>query len=282
MGKKMGFFDKYKKTIMISIVTIMVVGFGINEIYGRSLIKAFLYPVLKNTSSVTQGIAGFVDEKYIHDEQEAEIHRLEEENAKLRKELIELSMAEKDISELNELKKMLNYQDEKIFENYLSAELIAKDGNDFYTTFLISAGKEDGIKKGDLVLSGNGLAGVIEYAQEDYSKVLSILDSQISISFKAVRNNAINGIVSQNIDSESFQDMPEGMLRGYVFDNADILAGDIVTTSGMGIYPAGIEIGEIYQVIEDQSNLLKYVVIRPYTDFHNLNKLLVVNTRVLE
>ena len=86
MGKKMGFFDKYKKTIMISIVTIMVVGFGINEIYGRSLIKAFLYPVLKNTSSVTQGIAGFVDEKYIHDEQEAEIHRLEEENAKLRKE----------------------------------------------------------------------------------------------------------------------------------------------------------------------------------------------------
>lgn len=278
----MGFFDRYKRVIIISVIVIAVSGFAINEIYGKSLIKAFIYPILGHTSSITQGVAGFVDERYIHDEQQAEIVRLEEENAKLRKELIELSMAEKDISELNDLKKMLNYRDEKIFENYLSAELIAKDGNDFYTTFLISAGKGDGIKKGDLVLSGNGLAGVIEHSQDDYSKVLSILDSQISISFKAVRNDAISGIVSQNIDSESFQDMPEGMLRGYVFDNAEILAGDIVITSGMGIYPAGIEIGEIYQVIEDQSNLLKYVVIRPYTDFHNLNKLLVVNTRVLE
>lgn len=277
----MEFFERNKKIIIISLLVALTIGLGINEIYGKSLIKAVVYPVIGNTSSVTQGMRNFVDKKYIHDEKQAEIDKLKEENAKLRKQLIDLSMAEKDMSELKDLKKMLNYKDEKIFENYLSAELIAKDGNDFYTTFLISAGKNDGAKKGDLVLSGNGLAGVVQEAQDGYSKVLSILDSQISISFKAVRNDAISGVASQNIDSESLAGIPEGMLKGYVFDNADILAGDIIVTSGMGIYPAGIEIGEVYQVIEDQANLLKYIVIRPYTDFNNLNKLLVVNTRVL-
>lgn len=277
----MGFFYKNKRYIVIGGIIIIGLAFVMNEFFGNSIIKMGLNPVLEGSSQVVEKTSSFVNRKYIHDEKQAEINRLEEENAKLRKDLIELTMAGQDVSELNDLKKVLNYKEDNIYENYLAADLIAKDGNDFYTTFLISAGKEEGVKKGDLVLSGNGLAGVIEEAQKDYSKVLSILDSQISISFKAVRSDDISGIVSQNIDSEAFKDVPEGMLRGYVFDNAEVLAGDIIMTSGMGVYPAGIEIGEVYQVIEDRSNLLKYVVIRPYTNFNNLSKLLVVSTRVL-
>ena len=278
----MGFFQKNKEKLIIGAVILLAAAFGLNEIFGHSLIKMLVSPVLEVTSEGSQKTFDFINRKYIHDEKQTEIDRLEEENIKLRRELIELSAAQKDMSELMELKKMLNYKEEEIFENHLTADLIARDGNDFYTSFLISAGKDDGVKKGDLVLSGNGLAGVIQEAQKDYSKVLSILDSQISISFKAVRSDEISGIASQNIDSEAFLDMGEGMLKGYVFDNADVLAGDIVITSGMGIYPSGIEIGEIYQVIEDQSNLLKYVIIRPYTNFNNLSKLLIVNTRVLD
>ena len=67
------------------------------------------------------------------------------------------------------------------------------------------------IKKGDLVLSGNGVVGVVENVQKDYSKVLSIMDSNISMSFNAVRNEQINGIASQNINSEKFRKMEEGL-----------------------------------------------------------------------
>ena len=72
------------------------------------------------------------------------------------------------------------------------------------------------------------------------------------------------------------------MLRGYVFDNGEVLVGDILMTSGMGIYPAGIEIGEVHEVIQDNSNLLKYVIIKPYTNYNELSKLLVIDTRVLD
>lgn len=276
------FFERNKRLLVALLLIIVTIGLAWNERYGTSLIRAVLYPIINRTASVTQTVTQFVDEKYIHDAKEAEIARLTEENARLRKELITLNQEQKDLEDLTELKKMLNYRDEKIFEQYLSAELIAKDGSDFYSTFLISVGEGDGVKRGDLVLSGNGLAGVVESVQSGYSKVLSILDAQLSISFQAVRSDAINGIVSQNIDAQSFENLENGFLKGYVFDNADILVGDIVITSGMGVYPAGIEIGEIDQVIEDHESLMKYVIIRPYTDFHNLKKLLVVQARVLE
>lgn len=270
------------RKILIIFLIIGIVVFVYNEIFGNSLIKRALHPFLKSTSKISNQVTNFIDQKYIHDSKDIRIKELEEENAKLRQQLIENTLNKKDLQDLNDLKRILNHKEEKIYSSYITADLIAKDSNDFYTSFLISAGYNDGVKKGDLVLSGNGLAGVVQDTQNDYSKVLSILDSQISISFKAVRGDVINGIASQNINADVFKDMPQGMLKGYVFDDADVLVGDILITSGMGVYPSGIEIGEVYQVIEDQSNLLKYIFIKPYTNFNELNKLLVVNTRILE
>lgn len=270
------------RNILIGAVIIVILGFVYNEIFGSSIIRKLLNPILKTTSRTTDRVSDFIDQKYIHDEEDIRIKELEEENAKLRKQLIENTISEKELNDLNDLKKMLNHKEEKIYESHITADLIAKNANDFYTSFLISAGSSDGVKKGNLVLSGNGLAGIVQETQSDYSKVLSILDSQISISFKAIRGEDISGIASQNIDSDVFSQMPSGMIKGYVFDNGEVLVGDILVTSGMGIYPAGIEIGEVYQVIEDQSNLLKYIIIKPYTNFNELSKLLVVNTRVLD
>lgn len=270
------------KRILAIAGALLLLVFVFNEVFGNSLIKTVLSPVLEKLSKTTDGIMVFVDEKYVHDEKDRKIKELEEENRKLRKQLIDNVISEKELKELSDLKKMLNHKEEKIYDKHITADVIAKDGNAFYTTFLISAGSNEGVKKGNLVLSGNGLAGIVEDTQNEYSKVLSILDSQVSISFKAVRSDIVNGVASQNINSDVFDDMPKDMLKGYVFDNQDVLVGDILITSGMGVYPSGIEIGEVYEVIEDRSNLLKYIVIKPYTDFNTLNKLLVVNTRTLD
>lgn len=271
-----------QKSVLIIIGVALACILVLNEVFGSPIIRRIVNPILGKTSQATENVTDFVDEKYIHDEKQLRINQLEEENAKLRQALIESTIGEKELQELNDLKKMLNHKEELIYDTHISADLIAKDGNDFYTSFLISAGSNDGLKKGDLALSGNGLAGVVRDVQPDYSRVLSILDAQISISFKAVRSESISGVASQNIDSEAFNNIPDGMLRGYVFDNADVLVGDIIITSGMGIYPQGIEIGEVYQVVEDNTSLLKYVYIKPYTNFNDLSKLLVINTRTLD
>ena len=43
----------------------------------------------------------------------------------------------------------------------------------------------------------------------------------------------------------------------------DVLPGDSVVTSGLGLYPKDIVIGEVTKVTEDKSKSLKYVVVKP-------------------
>lgn len=266
------------------IIGIVILGFLVmNEFTENSLLQKIVSPMVEAVTDATDNVANFVNEKYIHNQNELRIKELEEENSKLRKDLIENNINEKELQELKELKTMLNLKEEKIYDEYVTADIIAKDGNEFYSVFLVSAGSKDGVKKGDLVLSGNGLAGVVEYTYDDYSKIASILDTKMSMSFRIVRDDEITGIASQEIDSRAFDGIEKGLLKAYINDtDREVLVGDIVITSGMGIYPQGIEIGQVYEIVEDSSNLLKYIKIKPYTDFNKLNKVMIVNARIVE
>lgn len=262
--------------VVVLIVALLVV----NEISGKSITHKIISPVLNKTSGISKSVSGFVDRKYIHDEQENKIKYLEKENSDLRKQLVDNLISQEELRELKELKVMLKLKDENIYDEYVTADIISKDGNGFYSSFLISAGKNDGVTAGSLVLSGSGLAGVVEVAYENYSKVVSILDSKMSMSFRIARNENITGIASQNLDNKAFEDMKEGLLKAYCNETEEeILVGDIVITSGMGVYPQGIEIGEVYEIIEDNTNLLKYIKIKPYTNFNDLDKVMVIKTR---
>ncbi|MGL5258126.1 MAG: rod shape-determining protein MreC [Proteocatella sp.] len=278
--------SKYNKGIIygVAIFLVLVVGFLIlNEINGKSISHKIISPILNKTSGISRGVSGFIDRKYIHDEQENKIRDLETENSKLRKQLIENLISQEELRDLKELKTMLKLKDENIYDEYITADIISKDGNGFYSSFLISAGKKDGITEGSLVLSGTGLAGVVDVSYDNYSKVVSILDSKMSMSFSIARNEKITGIASQNIDSKAFEDIKEGLLKGYCNETEEeVLLGDIVITSGMGVYPKGIEIGEVYEIIEDSTNLLKYIKIKPYTDFNDLDKVMVIKTRKMD
>lgn len=266
------------------VIFTLVSGFLImNEFTENSLVQKIISPVVGAVTNATDGITNFINEKYIHDETEAKILALEEENSQLRKDLIENTINERELQELKELKTMLNLKEDKVYDDNITANIIAKDGNEFYSVFLVSAGEKDGVKKGDLVLSGNGLAGVVEVVYEDYAKVASILDTKMSMSFKIVRDDEITGIASQEIDAQVFDGMENGLLKAYINNTKkEALVGDIVITSGMGIYPQGIEIGEVYEIVEDKSNLLKYIKIKPYTNFNKLNKVMIVNARIVE
>ena len=65
-----------------------------------------------------------------------------------------------------------------------------------------------------------------------------------------------------------------------MFDTSyDVLPGDVVVTSGLGIYPKGIPIGEIDKVIDDKNKSMKYVVVKPYADFKNIDDVKIIEPR---
>ena len=58
-----------------------------------------------------------------------------------------------------------------------------------------------------------------------------------------------------------------------------LLPGDSVVTSGLGLYPKDIVIGEVTKVTEDKSKSLKYVVVKPNVNFKSVDNVMIIEPR---
>jgi len=64
----------------------------------------------------------------------------------------------------------------------------------------------------------------------------------------------------------------------YVSEVADVVAGDVVVTSGIdGIYPKGFVIGRV-ESVEKAGGAYKRITVMPTVDFRSLEEVLVVLT----
>ena len=68
------------------------------------------------------------------------------------------------------------------------------------------------------------------------------------------------------------------MLKGtYIPTSAALLEGDKVETSGLGgIYPKGITIGTVKQIIETKNLTNRYILVEPAVNFDKLETVLVI------
>lgn len=206
---------------------------------------------------------------------------LEKENSKLQQEVIDLQNKLDDVQSLQNLKAALNFVDEKYVAKTLSAKVVGKNDGNWYSTFVVSAGSTNGVKKDSLVMNGNGLVGIVYEVSDNYCKVISLLDTKSSVSFKLAKNSEFKGIITygENIDEEADY-RNNGLLQGYMFDSTyDVLPGDVVTTSGLGLFPEDIVIGKVQKVVEDKNSSLKYVIVKPNVDFKSINDVVIVEPR---
>lgn len=205
-----------------------------------------------------------------------EIEELKSENAKLKTQLIENTISKDNLKQLQALQKSLKFVTDKNSSAYVSADIVAKNSGNYYKTFTISAGSAQGVKSDSIVVNGEGLVGRVYEISKNYCKAISLLDNRTPISFEIVGRNNDTGMIMQ--DTKVVQISDKSLVKGYMFDaNSPVKVGEMITTSGLGLYPSGIPIGKIEQVIPDEKNILKYVVVRPFVDFTNLNKVMIFN-----
>ena len=282
--KKVNF--KVIATGVVAITLIGIVGMSIGRSGGSNPLGANVGMTAISTigSSINSGFtfikSGF--ENVINFQKNAKkAESLEKENSRLQQEVIDLQNKLDDVQSLQSLKAALNFVDEKYVAKTLSAKVVSKNDGNWYSSFVVSAGSKDGVKKDSLVMNGNGLVGIVYEVSENYCKVISLLDTKSSVSFKLAKNSEFKGIITygENIDEKAdYRD--SGLLQGYMFDsNYDVLPGDVVTTSGLGLFPEGIVIGKVGKVIEDKNNSLKYVIVKPNVDFKNRDDVVIVEPR---
>ena len=67
----------------------------------------------------------------------------------------------------------------------------------------------------------------------------------------------------------------------YIPTNADLVLEDKIETSGLGgIYPKGIAVGKIKEIIETKNITDRYAIIETSVDFSKLENVLVITNKI--
>jgi len=193
---------------------------------------------------------------------------LELENQELRRKLIAATLSQKEMEDLSEMKKALNYAQVNGYD-FLTCDVVSKDPGTWFNMFMINKGTNDGVYKEQAVINGDGLIGIVYEAGKDWAKVVSIIDNRSSVSFKLLDEKDFSiGIVEGGT---------ERGLSGYLFDpKAEVYAGQEIITSGLGIYPEGLLIGTVSDVIIEKNELLKKIKVEQVVDFKTINRVMVL------
>lgn len=283
---KKRFNIKVIATSLVAITLIGIIGISIGRFSGANPLKIGLMldglsGIQLNLSKGFNFVTSNFNEIVNYKKNFNKIDKLKNENNELKQEIIRLNNDLDKLQSLEELKKSLNFIDETYKAKSITASVVSKNDGNWYSSFVISAGHKQGVKKDSIVMNGNGLVGMVYDVSENYSKAISLLDTKSSVSFQLLKDDKFKGVITQNStldDKENYKN--KGQLFGYMFDlSYKVLPGDVIITSGLGLYPKGIPIGEIEKVIEDKNKSMKYVVVKPYVDFKNVDDVTIIEPR---
>lgn len=140
--------------------------------------------------------------------------------------------------------------------------------SDNYIT--INKGKKDGVRSEMGVIDGNGVVGIVYLVSDNYSIVIPVLNSKSSISCKVKRSDYF-GFLKWDGGSSKFavvKDMPRHSLFSL---------GDTIVTSGhSAVFPGGISVGTIEDMMDSQDGLSYQLKVKLFTDFGRLDYVRVI------
>lgn len=256
--------------VIICLVTIIVISSrypGVIPGGGKAVqsgASAIEEPLTDASSGLKSGITGIFGFRSL----QRENYELKKQVQELNEQLTEAQLNEQKLAQLRELSQSLGYAAYDDSYRKVTADVIATDGSNIFNVFTINAGKDDGITAGSIVVNEDGLVGKVVTVGKNWSKVLGIVDTNDSVSFTLLRDPEVIGVVSGD---------GEGGLSGYLFDEEKSLnKGDILITSGMSLYPAGITIGKVSSVVYDESSREKQVNVEPQVNFRAIRMVTVL------
>ena len=203
--------------------------------------------------------------------------KLVEENQKLQEQVDELtaqnSLLTQDLDELDRLQKL--YQLDQQYSEYdkVAAEVISMDDENWFSTFTINRGTDDGIQKDCNVIAGSGLVGIVTDTGKNWATVRSIIDDSSNVSAMTMSTS------DRCIVSGDLRLIDEGKLQFiHLKDDEDkIQEGEKIITSDVSDkFLKGILIGYVSELEEDPNNLTKTGTLTPVVDFEHLREVLVI------
>lgn len=204
--------------------------------------------------------------------------KLVAENEELKSQVDQLTVENtqllQDKDELNSLRDL--YELDHKYETYekVGARVISKDdSSNWFSTFTIDKGTNDGLAVDMNVMSGAGLVGIITDVGPNWATVRSIIDDYSNVSAQ-ITETEDTCIIAGDL---SLTD--EGTVRLVKLNdpNSKAKVGDTVVTSQISdIFLPGILIGYISEIGVDSNNLTSSGLVSTVVDFKDIKEVLVI------
>ena len=262
----------------------MLIGMGIcliaiiitiNDNYRPTAVLRTLSRVIAPLQSGMTNSANWVSSRFSlfweMDAIQADNERLLQENGLLRIENQRLQLAGEENQRLAEL---LYIRQRYAELPIIGATIIGWDPADWYVSFRIDRGSNDGLARNMSVLGAGGLVGVLHEVYPTSAQVTAITDDRFRVAVQSVRTGD-TGIITG--DSTLMRD---GLIRmEYISDTADIMAGDELITSAeiSYIFPSAIRVGTVLEVHPTPDRLAQSAIVSPFAiDIRNMEHVIVV------
>lgn len=250
----------------------MLLTFGTN-IFNRPLNTVVGYVVVPFQQGISRA-GGWLSNR---SEELVQIRQLLDENASLKEQVAELTaentILQQEKYELNNLRLLLKLDDQYGDYEKVGARIIGRDSGNWFSSFLIDKGYEDGLSVDMNVIAEGGLVGRITTVGPHWARVTSIIADNMNVSGEILATG------DKMMVSGDLKLMAEGVISfSQLLDSEEKVAeGDKVVTSNISDkYLPNILIGYIHTMNQDANNLTKSGYITPAVDFEHLDEVLVI------
>lgn len=197
----------------------------------RARVTDAFAPILNVISRPANAVASSIEYVRGLAELHADNARLREENARL---LHWQQVALRLEAENRSLRGLLAYRPDPA-ASFVTARVVADPGGSWVRTLLVTAGRRDGVQRGQAAMAGQGLVGRVVQVGEWSSRILLITDlnARIPVVLETSRQRAM--LSGDNSDRPKLLYMPPGL---------QVSPGERVFTSGHGgLFPPGLPVG---------------------------------------
>jgi len=227
-------------------------------------------PIQGAVGSVVDWMRGIYGYIYQYD-------KLVADNAALRQQVAELQEQVRQSAEAADenvrLRTLLGYLEKNTSFVTESAMITSWDASNWVSAFTISKGSDNGIERGDCVITESGMmVGQISELGANWATVRSIIDVNMDAGV-LVGDSSIAAMLVGD-----YALMQEGKCKlSYFTEDTTLFTGDTVVTSGRGgAFPAGIAVGTVTELRSEAGGQSFYAVVQPAVDLSLLSQVFII------
>jgi rod shape-determining protein MreC len=262
------------------IILVVLIGYSLSERDNLTTAEQFINDTVGWGQRVIHAPVNFITDLFTNIE---DIRNTYNENQLLKEKLAEytgLIYENQELSEENEeLRNLMDWMDDDSIRDFnpIQATVISRSPERWVEQVTINKGLQDGVDTNMAVITAEGMIGKVQSASQFTSTI------QLLTGFDQF--NRISATISRE-DSENIVGMIEGydeeteslLFRIIEESDQDLEEGELVVSSGMGgVFPAGLSIGNVIEVVSDQYGLTRTALIEPAANMYDINHVVVVD-----